>query len=92
MGSGKVWDEDARCYRPDPVLVRRSAGENSGACRSSFRASAGMNERLTDPSEAQRRLTEETGITEAVAEQFVNYVKEPERFVDASRPKSSERR
>ena len=35
-----------------------------------------MNERLTDPSEAQRWLTEETGITDAVAEQIINYVKE----------------
>ena len=59
------------------VLVWRSAGANPGAFGGGFRFAA-RSERAISPIRARRSAgsTKETGITETVAEQIINYVKE----------------
>ena len=77
VGSGRVWVEDAQGLPPSipfwfgeaPARTRELSAAVSDLRRE-------VNERLADPNEAQRWLNEETGITDGVAEQIVNYVKE----------------
>jgi ATP-dependent helicase Lhr and Lhr-like helicase len=77
VGSGKVWVEDAQGLPPSipfwfgeaPARTRELSAAVSDLRRE-------VNERVTDPGEALCWLSDETGITNAVAEQIVNYVKE----------------
>ncbi len=77
VGSGKVWVEDAQGLPPSipfwfgeaPARTRELSAAVSDLRRE-------INQRLGDPSQAQRWLAEETGIADVVAEQIVNYVKE----------------
>ena len=77
VGSGKVWVEDAQGLPPSiPFWLGEAPARTRELSAAVSELRREVNERLTDPSEANRWLAEETGITDAVAEQIVNYVKE----------------
>ena len=77
VGSGKVWVEDAQGLPPSiPFWFGEAPARTRELSAAVSELRREVNERLADPNEAQRWLTEETGITDAVAEQIVNYVKE----------------
>ncbi len=77
VGSGKVWVEDAQGLPPSiPFWFGEAPARTRELSAAISDLRHEVNERLADPSEAQRWLKEETGIIEAVAEQIINYVKE----------------
>jgi ATP-dependent Lhr-like helicase len=77
VGSGKVWVEDAQGLPPSiPFWLGEAPARTRELSAAVSDLRDAVNERLADPSEAQRWLNEETGITDAVAEQIVNYIKE----------------
>jgi ATP-dependent helicase Lhr and Lhr-like helicase len=77
VGSGKVWVEDAQGLPPSiPFWFGEAPARTQELSAAVSELRREVNERLADSNEAQRWLTEETGIVAAVAEQIVNYVKE----------------
>jgi ATP-dependent Lhr-like helicase len=77
VGSGKVWVEDAQGLPPSiPFWFGEAPARTRELSAAVSDLRDEVNERLADPNEAQRWLNEETGITAAVAEQIVNYIKE----------------
>ena len=77
VGSGKVWVEDAQGLPPSiPFWLGEAPARTRELSAAVSDLRDAVNERLADPSEAQRWLNEETGITAPVAEQIINYIKE----------------
>lgn len=77
VGSGKVWVEDAQGLPPSiPFWFGEAPARTRELSAAVSELRREVDERLSDPSQAQRWLTQETGIADAVAEQIVNYVKE----------------
>ncbi|HXV80085.1 MAG TPA: DEAD/DEAH box helicase, partial [Candidatus Binatia bacterium] len=77
VGSGKVWVEDAQGLPPSiPFWFGEAPARTRELSAAVSELRREVNERLSDPSQAQRWLAEETGIADDVAEQIVNYVKE----------------
>jgi ATP-dependent helicase Lhr and Lhr-like helicase len=77
VGSGKVWVEDAQGLPPSiPFWFGEAPARTRELSAAVSDLRLAVSERLDDPGAALRWLSEETGITNAVAEQIVNYVKE----------------
>jgi ATP-dependent Lhr-like helicase len=77
VGSGKVWVEDAQGLPPSiPFWFGEAPARTRELSAAVSDLRLAVSERVGNPSEVQRWLSVETGITDAVAEQIVNYVKE----------------
>jgi ATP-dependent Lhr-like helicase len=77
VGSGKVWVEDAQGLPPSiPFWFGEAPARTRELSAAVSDLRLAVSERLDDPGEALRWLSEETGTTNVVAEQIVNYVKE----------------
>ena len=77
VGSGKVWVEDAQGLPPSiPFWLGEAPARTRELSAAVSELRREVDERLADPGGAQRWLTEATGITDIVAEQIVNYVRE----------------
>ena len=77
VGSGKVWVEDAQGLPPSiPFWFGEAPARTRELSAAVSNLRLAVSERLANPSEALRWLSDETGITSAVAEQIVDYVKD----------------
>ncbi len=77
VGSGKVWVEDAQGLPPSiPFWFGEAPARTRELSAAVSELRLAVSERVENPGEAQRWLSDETGITDAVGEQIVNYVKE----------------